>query len=143
MWHKSSRATWLYWFRCRIYPYIIKGLLSWILTANIVADTSCHICKSSEEIRVHIDRILIEIPFIGFPNKLRIRLPGYQCTLNPEKQFQDQYLYSKPVQKSLWLCACRVKYAIFCLHQKFPTGQNLLKILFYCTNSLTVLWIQP
>ncbi|MGP5634861.1 ISL3 family transposase, partial [Corynebacterium casei] len=69
-------------------------------TATAFADT-CNSCAMSGQFRDHAYRTLIDLPIVGFPTKLRIRLPRYRCTNDncAVKYFQAQLVCADPGKK--------------------------------------------
>ena len=69
-------------------------------TATAFAD-SCSSCAMSGQFRDHAYRTVIDLPIVGFPTKLRIRLPRYRCTNDncAVKYFQAQLACADPGKK--------------------------------------------
>ena len=40
----------------------------------------CPTCDNTGKLRDHVHRRLIDLPIVGFPTKLHVRLPRYRCT---------------------------------------------------------------
>ena len=63
-----------------------------IEAAAIDFSDRCPTCDSTGILRDHVHRRLIDLPIVGFPTQLHVRLPRYRCIHHdyPVKYFQAQ-----------------------------------------------------
>jgi transposase len=43
-------------------------------------DPTCPVCGQAGRLRDHVDRVLTDLPVVGHPTRLRVRLPRFTCT---------------------------------------------------------------
>lgn len=65
---------------------------TWITCRPVEQDASCLACGDEGRLRDHRIRELVDLPVVGHPTRLRIRLPRFTCTNTAcaTKIFQQQ-----------------------------------------------------
>ena len=54
--------------------------LTWIECRPVEHDPTCPMCGQNGRLRDHVDRVLTDLPVVGHPTRLRVRLPRFTCT---------------------------------------------------------------
>lgn len=70
---------------------------TWITCRPVEQDASCPACGDEGRLRDHRIRELVDLPVVGHPTRLRIRLPRFTCTNTAcaTKVFQQQLVCAK------------------------------------------------
>ncbi|MGC3904291.1 transposase family protein, partial [Corynebacterium variabile] len=55
------------------------GLFTAIDAAPVAVDDQCPGCKHSGVLRDHVTRQLVDLPVVGFPTRLHVRVPRFTC----------------------------------------------------------------
>ena len=74
---------------------------TWITCRPVTMDSSCPACGDEGRLRDHRIRELVDLPVVGHPTRLQIRLPRFTCTNTAcaTKIFQQQLVCAKPKAK--------------------------------------------
>ncbi|WP_426718105.1 hypothetical protein [Corynebacterium auriscanis] len=74
---------------------------TWITCRPATVDPSCTTCGMEGRLRDHRVRQLVDLPVVGHPTRLRIRVPRVTCTNTActVKIFQQQLTCAKPKAK--------------------------------------------
>ena len=54
--------------------------LTWIECRPVEHDSACPSCGQPGRLRDHVERVLTDLPVVGHPTRLRVRLPRFTCT---------------------------------------------------------------
>lgn len=54
--------------------------LTWIECRPVESDPTCPACGQPGRLRDHVERVLTDLPVVGHPTRLRVRLPRFTCT---------------------------------------------------------------
>ena len=79
---------------------------TWITCQPVQQDSTCPSCRQPGWRRDHVFRQLVDLPVVGHPTRLWVRLPRFTCT-NPEcrtRIFQQQLDCAPPKQKMTLRC---------------------------------------
>ncbi len=60
----------------------IADELTWIDCRPVQRDPKCHQCGHDGTLRDHVERVVTDLPVVGHPTRLRIRLPRFTCDNN-------------------------------------------------------------
>ena len=74
---------------------------TWITCRPVTMDSSCLACGDEGRLLDHRIRELVDLPVVGHPTRLQIRLPRFTCTNTAcaTKIFQQQLVCAKPKAK--------------------------------------------
>ena len=53
--------------------------LTWIDCRPVEHDPSCPQCAGPGQLRDHVERVLTDLPVVGHPTRLRVRVPRFIC----------------------------------------------------------------
>ncbi len=53
--------------------------LTWIECRPVESDPRCPTCLQPGRLRDHVDRVLTDLPVVGHPTRLRVRVPRFTC----------------------------------------------------------------
>ncbi|AGP63469.1 putative transposase [Mycobacterium intracellulare subsp. yongonense 05-1390] len=56
--------------------------LTWIDCRPVHQDPACPKCGEPGQLRDHVERVLTDLPVVGHPTRLRVRLPRFICTVD-------------------------------------------------------------
>ncbi|MEB3049492.1 transposase family protein [Mycolicibacter sp. MYC123] len=57
----------------------ITDELSWIDCLPVEHDPACPKCAALGRLRDHVERVLTDLPVVGYPTRLRVRVPRFTC----------------------------------------------------------------
>ncbi|MGV0875497.1 transposase family protein, partial [Mycolicibacterium sp. XJ879] len=60
----------------------IADELTWIDCGPVEHDPTCPKCGEPGQLRDHVERVLTDLPVVGHPTRLRVRLPRFICTVD-------------------------------------------------------------
>lgn len=58
----------------------IADELTWIDCRPVESDPTCPKCGQPGQLRDHVERVLTDLPVVGHPTRLRVRLPRFICS---------------------------------------------------------------